>query len=167
MNIGILCHASCGGSARIATELAAELARRGHTMHLFTRTTPFGGWSDASGVRLHRAVPDGECAIHAAVLDTEWPAHDYEAFVSQILHVIAVDGLDVLHFHYAVPFAFIAAAIKRRLGGAAPLMIGTLHGTDVSIYGHDPVIGRDLAAALRTLDAVVMRQGVLAHAIAD
>src|SRR5437763_1258624 len=60
MNIGSMCHASLGGSARIATELAAELARRSHTVHLFTRTTPFGRWDQTSRVRLHRAVVDDE-----------------------------------------------------------------------------------------------------------
>ena len=84
MNIGIMCHSSFGGSARIATELAAELARRGHTVHLFTRTTPFGRWDQASRVRLHRAVVDGESHIHPAMLYTDWPEGECEAFVSQI-----------------------------------------------------------------------------------
>jgi N-acetyl-alpha-D-glucosaminyl L-malate synthase BshA len=154
MNIGIMCHASFGGSARIATELAAELARRRHTVHLFTRTTPFGRWDQASRVRLHRAVVDGESHIHPAMLYTDWPEGECEAFVSQILHVIATEGLDVLHFHYAVPFAFLTQEVKRRLGRTAPVLIGTLHGTDVSSYGRDPVKGHALAAALRNLDAL-------------
>ena len=154
MNIGIMCHSSFGGSARIATELAAELARRGHTVHLFTRTTPFGRWDHASRVRLHRAAVDGESHIHPALLYTDWSVQECEALVSQILHVIAAEGLDVLHFHYAVPFAFLAEEVKRRLGRAAPVLIGTLHGTDVSNYGQDPDKGCALAAALRNLDGL-------------
>jgi L-malate glycosyltransferase len=154
MNIGIMCHSSLGGSARIAAGLAIELAQREHKVHLFTRTTPFGRWNSASGVRLHQAVVDGESDIHPAVLYTDWPIWERETLVSQILHVIATEGLDVLHFHYAVPFAFLAEEVKRRLGRAAPLLIGTLHGTDVSNYGQDPVKGRDLATSLRNLDGL-------------
>jgi L-malate glycosyltransferase len=163
MNIGIMCHSSFGGSARIATELAAELARRGHTVHLFTRTTPFGRWNHASRVRLHRAVVDGENHIHPALLYTDWSVQECEAFVSQILPVIAAEGLDVLHFHYAVPFAFLAQEVKRRLGRAAPVLIGTLHGTDISSYGQDPVKGRALAASLQNLDRLTTVSVSYAH----
>ena len=163
MNIGIMCHSSFGGSARIATELAAELARRGHTVHLFTRTTPFGRWDHVSRVRLHRAVVDGESDIHPALLYTDWSVQECEALVSQILHVIAAEGLDVLHFHYAVPFAFLAEEVKRRLVRAAPVLIGTLHGTDVSNYGHDPAKGHALAAVLRNLDGLTTVSASYAH----
>jgi N-acetyl-alpha-D-glucosaminyl L-malate synthase BshA len=163
MNIGIMCHSSFGGSARIATELAAELARRGHTVHLFTYTTPFGRWDHASRVRLHQAAVDGESDIHPAILYTDWSVQECEALVSQILHVIAAEGLDVLHFHYAVPFAFLAEEVKRRLGRAAPVLIGTLHGTDVSSYGQDPVKGRALAATLENLDRLTTVSASYAH----
>ena len=163
MNIGIMCHSSFGGSARIATELAAELARRGHTVHLFTHTMPFGRWDHASRVRLHQAAVDGESDIHPAMLYTDWSVQECEALVSQILHVIAAEGLDVLHFHYAVPFAFLAEEVKRRLGRAAPLLIGTLHGTDVSSYGQDPVKGRALAASLENLDRLTTVSVSYAH----
>jgi L-malate glycosyltransferase len=163
MNIGIMCHSSFGGSARIATELAVELARRGHTVHLFTHTTPFGRWDQDSRVRLHQAAVDGERDIHPAMLYTDWSVQECEALVSQILHVIAAEGLDVLHFHYAVPFAFLTEEVKRRLGRAAPLLIGTLHGTDVSSYGQDPVKGRALAASLENLDKLTTVSVSYAH----
>ena len=96
MNIGIMCHSSFGGSARIATELAAELARRGHTVHLFTHTTPFGRWDHASRVRLHQAAVDGESDIHPATLYTDWSVQECEALVSQILHVNVSSGSGVV-----------------------------------------------------------------------
>ena len=58
MRIGILCHSSFGGSARVATRLAEELAGRGHKVHLCARTTPFGEWDPASGVILRTTMPD-------------------------------------------------------------------------------------------------------------
>src|SRR5689334_24935341 len=53
LRIGIMCHSSFGGSARIATELAIGLAQRGHSVHLFARTLPFGYWDASNGVNLH------------------------------------------------------------------------------------------------------------------
>jgi N-acetyl-alpha-D-glucosaminyl L-malate synthase BshA len=154
MRIGILCHSSFGGSARVATRLAEELAERGHKVHLFARTTPFGEWNPASGVILHTMMRDREEDLHPASLYTDWPTEELEAFVACILDVIATEGLDVLHFHYAVPFAFVAAEVRQRLGQGAPVLVGTLHGTDVFIHGRDPVKGPQLAQALRHLDAL-------------
>jgi len=77
---------------------------------------------------------------------------EIEAFKTRVLEVAATDKLDVLHFHYAVPFGFVAAEIKQRLRQAAPLLVGTLHGTDVSVYGNDPVKGPKLSQALRHMD---------------
>jgi N-acetyl-alpha-D-glucosaminyl L-malate synthase BshA len=56
-------------------------------------------------------------------------------------------GVDVIHYHYAWPFARVLHQLKRRMRSAAPLIVGTLHGTDVT---HPP----DPAAidALRSTD---------------
>jgi N-acetyl-alpha-D-glucosaminyl L-malate synthase BshA len=152
MRIGIMCLASFGGSARIATQLAVQLAQRGHRVHLFSRTAPFGVEDQANGVTWHTVTPDREAHIHPARLHTDWSDEDFETFLSRVLDVIAFEGLDILHFHYAVPFAFLAAEVKRRLGWAAPLLVGTLHGTDVSAHDRDSSKGYQLAQALRDLD---------------
>ena len=154
MRIGIMCHSSFGGSARIATELAKELAQRGHTVHLFTRTTPFGDWDATNGVILHRITPSAHDDLHPASLYTDWSAGEFEAFLSKVLAVALTDGLDILHLHYAVPFAFVSAEVKRRLGKASPLLVGTLHGTDVSIHGKHVATGPELAQVLRHMDVL-------------
>ena len=154
MRIGIMCLASFGGSARIATQLATVLAQRGHRVHLFARTTPFGDKNQANGVVLHTVTPDYEAGIHPARLDTDWSAEDYKTFLSRLLDVITSEGLDLLHFHYAVPFAFLAAEVRQYLGSTSPLLVGTLHGTDVSLYGRDPVNSARLAQVLRNMDAL-------------
>ena len=74
--------------------------------------------------------------------------------MSRVLDVIATEGLDVLHFHYAVPFAFVAAQVRHRLGQGSPVLVGTLHGTDVVVHGKDPVKGPQLSQALHHLDAL-------------
>lgn len=155
MHIGLMCLASFGGSARIATQLATELSHRNHTVHLFTRTPPFEDDCYGEGrLKLHMVASTRETELHPARLHVHWSEEDYQRLLAQVLECIAVDGLDVLHFHYGVPFAFVAAEVKQRLGSASPLLVGTLHGTDVSTYGHDPAIRPRLARALRSLDSL-------------
>lgn len=152
LRIGILCHSSFGGSARIATELAIGLAQHGHIVHLFARTIPFGCWDDSNGVNLHVVTSRPENNLPSAELQIDWQAKEFEAYLSEVMKIAA--SLDVLHFHYAVPFAHVADEVKRRLGAACPLLVGTLHGTDVSIHGCDPVRGPQLIRALQSADVL-------------
>ncbi|MGE5378212.1 MAG: N-acetyl-alpha-D-glucosaminyl L-malate synthase BshA [Bacteroidota bacterium] len=152
LRIGILCHSSFGGSARIATELAIGLAKRGHIVHVFAQSLPFGHWDASSGVNLHIIPTRTGNDLHPAELHIDWQEKEFEAYLSEVLKIAA--SLDVLHFQYAVPFAFIADEVKRRLGKESPLLVGTLHGTDVSIYGRDPLRGPQLIQALRSTDVL-------------
>ncbi|CAI7996534.1 N-acetyl-alpha-D-glucosaminyl L-malate synthase [Geodia barretti] len=154
MRIGMMCHASFGGSARIGIELAIALAGRGHRVHLFTRTTPLVGWDRSNGVVLHTLLPDAADTRHPATLHTDWSDRDLQRYTESILQVIADEHLDVLHFHYAVPFAFVAQNVRRCLGDMAPRLVGTLHGTDVTHFGKDPAVAPKLAAALRCNDVL-------------
>ena len=154
MRIGMMCHASFGGSARIGIELAIALAGRGHRVHLFTRTTPLVGWDRSNGVVLHTLLPDATDTLHPATLHTDWSEGDLQRYTESILQVVADEHLDVLHFHYAVPFAFVAQNVRRCLGDMAPRLVGTLHGTDVTHFGKDPTVAPKLAAALRCNDVL-------------
>ena len=154
MRIGMMCHASFGGSARIGIELAIALAGRGHQVHLFTRTTPLGCWDPSNGVVLHTLLPDATDTLHPATLHTNWSDHDLRRYTGQVLHVIAEEKLEVLHFHYAVPFAYVAQKVRRCLGDEAPLLVGTLHGTDVTHCGQDPAVAPNLASALLSNDVL-------------
>jgi L-malate glycosyltransferase len=150
-----MCHSSWGGSARIAIELSVELTRRGHRVHLFSRTTPFGAWDyPASGPILHRTAPDHQVGPHPASQYVDWPAPEIEAYRSVVLRVAAEESLEILHFHYAFPFALVAADVADALGPAAPPRLGTFHGTDVSVHGRDPVKGPRVRDALRGVDAL-------------
>ncbi len=152
LSIGILCQSSFGGSARVATELAIGLAERGHIVHLFTRTIPFGRWNTSSGVHLHIIPSRSDNNLPSAELQIDWQSEEFEAYLLEVMKIAA--SLDILHFHYAVPFAYVAEEIKRRLGAACPLIVGTLHGTDVSIHGRDPVRGPQLIQALQSVDVL-------------
>jgi L-malate glycosyltransferase len=152
LRIGILCHSSFGGSARIATELAIGLAKRGHIVHLFALSPPLGYWDTSTNVNLHIIPTYTKNNRHSAELYIDWQDEELGAYLSEVMKIAA--SLDVLHFQYAVPFAYVADEVKRRLGKASPLLVGTLHGTDVSIYGLDPVKGPQLIHALQSADVL-------------
>ncbi len=154
MRIGIMCHSSFGGSALIAIQLADQLARRGHRVHLFTRTPPFSHWDLGNGVTLHAIEPPEGDSASAADLHVNWSTGELEAFLACVLTVAQTEGLDVLHFHYAVPFSFVSHAVRSRMGADSPLLVGTLHGTDVSIHGRHPDRGPKLGQSFRHLDAL-------------
>jgi N-acetyl-alpha-D-glucosaminyl L-malate synthase BshA len=138
---------------RTAVELANELGRRDHRVYLFARTRPMGIDSFGPGVRFvglngHRPAPAADR------LDAEWSPPDLRALVERILPVAHTAPLDVLHFHYAVPFARVTDEVRRRLGIQSPRLVGTLHGTDVTVYGSHRRIRARLARRLAGLNAV-------------
>lgn len=154
MRIGMMCHPSFGGSACIGIELAMALARRGHCVHLFTHSTPQGYWRPIPNLILHTLKHNADNDRDPTALNTDWPEDDIVQFTGQILRVIVTSGLDVIHYHYTMPFAFVAQRLRVQLGEAAPRLIGTLHGTDVTRFGKDPEIGPRLAKALRSCDTL-------------
>jgi N-acetyl-alpha-D-glucosaminyl L-malate synthase BshA len=141
-----------GGSVRVAVGLASELARRGHAVSLFARSFPFGGKVATSGLSF-QTLERGPRRRPPDWLDLEWSPHDLDSLVTRIVESARRDPFDVLHFHYAVPFAVVAEQVRYRLGNAAPVLVGTLHGTDVTVAGLDPDVRSLLAGVLSRLDA--------------
>ena len=131
MKIGVVCHSSYGGSARIAIDSALELSRRGHTVHLFSRIPPYLLPTAGYEMSCHTLYTHNDDRGHAAHLRTDWPRDELEGMAAQIIAVCEEEGLDILHIHYALPFIFIARSVKQKLGEKSPPVILTLHGTDV------------------------------------
>jgi N-acetyl-alpha-D-glucosaminyl L-malate synthase BshA len=153
MRIGLLCHSGIGGSVRIATALASGLSRRGHGVHILARTPPAFDSLGESGVCLHTLLETPDLDPPGA-LKVGWSSDEQAAFRSLVADVARAERLDVLHAHYAVPFAHVAAWLVRRLGHRGPVTVATLHGTDVSIHGREPRTGRMLLEDLRALGAI-------------
>jgi N-acetyl-alpha-D-glucosaminyl L-malate synthase BshA len=122
-------------------------------VYLFARTRPLGIESFAPGVRFMGLNGDDR-APATDRLEAEWTPADVRSMVRRILPVAGAVPLDVLHFHYAVPFARVTEEVRRRLGPRAPRLVGTLHGTDVTVYGGQPLRRSGLARRLARLDAV-------------
>lgn len=125
--IGVVCWASLGGSGVVASELAAGLAARGHRVHVLASAPP------------SRPLPaDPRLAFHA-VPATSHPVLGQPlyglALAEALVEVCRRHALDVVHVHYAVPHAASAHLACATLGAAAPRVVTTLHGSDVTSYG--------------------------------
>jgi N-acetyl-alpha-D-glucosaminyl L-malate synthase BshA len=128
-SIGIVCFPSLGGSGVIASELAVGLADRGHDVHLVATALP-GRAARHANITFHEvAVPDYPIFEHAP----------YSlALASKIVEVVRQQRIDLLQVHYAVPHAASAYLARQILGPAAPRLVTSLHGTDVTWVGSDP-----------------------------
>jgi L-malate glycosyltransferase len=153
MRVGLLCHSGIGGSVRIACALASELARRGHRVHLMAQRPPVPDWLKDTRVCVHTLLPSVNGRLPLG-LNVDWSNDEQAEFRALVAGVARSERLQVLHAHYAVPFAQIAASLARRLGDSGPVTVATLHGTDVSIHGREPAQRRLLSEDLRALDAV-------------
>jgi N-acetyl-alpha-D-glucosaminyl L-malate synthase BshA len=130
LSIGIVCFSSLGGSGTVATELAAGLSERGHTVHVIV------------GAPLSRILPRSERLLVHEVSVPRHPALVYApyglALASSLVQLTSAHRLDVVHVHYAIPHAISAYLARQMLGAGAPRIVVTLHGSDVTQIGSDP-----------------------------
>jgi L-malate glycosyltransferase len=149
MRIGQVAHASVGGSTRVAVELGRILAGRGHAVHFFAAKQVAGVPTRAITTHWLDARANGGLSPR---LDTDWPERRVNGFVELLAAEASRAGLDVLHFHYGLPFAEVAARLRRVLGDECPALVMTLHGTDVSVV--DAARERALNQALASVDVL-------------
>ncbi len=128
MRIGITCYPTYGGSGAVATELGLELARRGHDVHFIAYASPFRLRGVVERVTFHEVA-----AIDYPLF--EQSPHALALAVKQ--HEVAQrERLDLLHVHYAIPFATTAWLAKQMLADDRDLkVVTTLHGTDITLVG--------------------------------
>ncbi|MCF0070666.1 N-acetyl-alpha-D-glucosaminyl L-malate synthase BshA [Dyadobacter sp. CY261] len=132
MKIGIVCYPTFGGSGVVATELGKALAKAGHQVHFITYSQP------------QRLDFFNENLYYHEVNIPAYPLFQYppyeSALSSEMVHVVANAGLDLLHVHYAIPHASSAYLAKQILAaqGIHIPVITTLHGTDITLVGKDP-----------------------------
>jgi L-malate glycosyltransferase len=142
----MLCHGSLGGSSRVATRLARALQDRGHHISLVSATPPPVAEAELSAVRLE-ALTRWRGGRPPTLVESMWEPWRLAALERRVEDIVRRDGVDVVHYHYAWPFALIVGRLRDRLGSAAPAFVGTLHGTDVT---HAP--GAEAPGALADTD---------------
>lgn len=132
MKIGILCYPTYGGSGIVATELGISLANKGYEVHFISSALP---------ARLDITNPN--IFFHKVNVQT-YPLFQYQpydiALSSMIYRVVNLYKLDLLHAHYAIPYAYAAFTAKQMLQedqNDVPL-VTTLHGTDITLVGQHP-----------------------------
>jgi len=129
MKIGITCYPTYGGSGIVATELGKELAEKGHEIHFISYALP---------LRLNRATPN---IFFHEVEVTNYPLFDHPpytlALASKMAEVAELQGLDLLHCHYAIPHSVSAFLAKSMLHPQRLPVVTTLHGTDITLVGAD------------------------------
>jgi N-acetyl-alpha-D-glucosaminyl L-malate synthase BshA len=165
LRIGVACFSTFGGSGVIASEIGMSMARRGHQVAFF---------SDKPPARLDLSCPN--ISFHAvAALNYPVPAQSSYALAlaAEMIQVAQKERLDLLHVHYAVPHALAAYLARQVLGAAAPKVLVTLHGTDVTRIGADPkfsaltrfavLAGDGITAPSRWLAEEAFRQLGLPH----
>ena len=129
LKIGVICYPSLGGSGVVATELGMMLANRGYELHYITSSRPFRLLDQHPNIHFHEVTIEGYSVF-------KYPPYDI-ALANRIAQVIESEKLDLLHVHYAMPHA-VSAALGKDMAESDIGVITTLHGTDVTILGHDP-----------------------------
>ena len=104
--IGITCYSHFGGSGVVATELGLALARRGYQVHFIAHQLPFRLRAFSSNVFFHEAGT------------ATYPVFDQApynlALTTKMVEVAENYNLDLVHVHYAMPFA-ASAYLAREL----------------------------------------------------
>ena len=145
--IGIVCYPLIGGSGILATELGHELAMRGHTVHFFSYAAPVRLELNRERIHFH-PVEVGDYGV--------FPHPDYTLPLAvRMAEVGRSEGIELFHVHYAVPHATAAFLAREMLAPAfRPAIVTTLHGTDTTLLGCDPIYQRAIEHALAQSDAV-------------
>lgn len=159
MVVAQVCHGSLGGSTRAACRLANALAKRGHAVH----TISYGPipWALDPTIRQH-VLHRSEIEL-TAPLYRDWRPTDRQAFVELLARTAGDHRFDILHYHYALPFASIVRQALPELRHPLPVTIGTLHGTDLTASIGNPqtltALNGDLSAtdALTTVSRHMLR----------
>lgn len=128
MKIGITCYPGVGGSGIIATELGIQMAQRGHEVHFITSKVPFRLTINHPNIYIHQTDINSYSVF-------QYPPYDI-TIASKISEVINYYDLDVIHMHYAVPHA-VCGILAKQMSGRDVKIISTLHGTDITVLGHD------------------------------
>lgn len=162
LRVGIVCFSTFGGSGVVAAEVAASLARRGHAVHVFSDELPGRLAPAQTNVIFHRVAPPDYPQLKHSPYTL--------ALTSTIVEVSRRERLEVIHAHYALPHAVSAHLAREVLAAdpagraAAPKLVTTLHGTDITLVGSDPSFLPLTRFSIAASDAVTTPSAWLARA---
>ena len=149
LGVGIACFPTVGGRGVAASQLAMQLAARGHRVHVFSSAVP---------VRLEGEGPWTVHLVESSPRPLPGAATAPQALARAMGDVSARESLDVLHVHYALPHGPAALLARERLRGHGlrpPALVTTLHGTDVTGLGDDAAARAQVRETVLGSDAVL------------
>ena len=147
--MGIACFPTVGGSGVAASQLAMQLAARGHRVHVFSASVP---------VRLAGEGPWTVHRVESSPRPEPGAVSQPVALARAMAEVSARESLDVLHVHYALPHGPAALLARERLrhqGLPIPALVTTLHGTDVTGVAADAAARAQVRETVLGSDAVL------------
>ncbi len=130
----------------MATELGLALARRGYEVHFIAHRLPFRLRTFESNVFFHEA----SAATYPVLEQTP----NNLALATKMVEVVENYSLDVLHVHYAMPFAASAYLARQLLLPRQLGVVTTLHGTDITVLGVAPAFFRITQFSIQSSDRV-------------
>ncbi|RSL33439.1 N-acetyl-alpha-D-glucosaminyl L-malate synthase BshA [Salibacterium salarium] len=156
--IGITCYPTVGGSGVVATELGKLLAERGHEVHFISTSLPFRLNKTYSNIYYHE-VEVNQYEVF------QYPPYSL-TLASKMAEVIKREKLDIMHVHYAVPHA-VCALLAKDMVDHDVKVVTTLHGTDITVLGHDPSLRDIIRYAIERSDKVTAVSKALATQTVD
>ena len=148
MRIGIACYPTYGGPGVVASELGIELAKRGHEIHIISFALPF------------RLKEYFERVYYHEVEVSHYPLFKYPpvtlSAACKMIDIADSQRLDILHVHYAVPWAVSAHLAREVLeqNGHRLKIVTTLHGTDITLVGSEPSFFKMTRFGIQCSDAL-------------
>ncbi len=160
LRVGITCYPTFGGSGIVATELGRRLAQRGDEVHFISSSLPYRLPAFERNIFFH------EVALETYPLFQHAPPLAL-ALATKMAEVAETHDLDVLHVHYAMPFAASAFLAKQLVAPARLPVVTTLHGTDITIVGQQPALLRMTKFTIESSDRVTAVSQALKDATID
>ncbi|MFH1755740.1 MAG: N-acetyl-alpha-D-glucosaminyl L-malate synthase BshA [Candidatus Latescibacterota bacterium] len=145
--VGIICYPTIGGSGVIATELGKAIAARGHKVHFMTHGVPSRLSHFDENIFFHKVDP-GDYPLFQP--NSHYPL----SLAAKIREVADQYGLDIIHAHYAIPYAASAFLAKEMLKPKNIRTITTLHGTDITLVGLMPSFYEITRFSISASDAI-------------
>lgn len=146
-SVGIICYPTIGGSGVIATELGKSIASRGHKVHFMTHGIPSRLSHFDENIFFHK-VESGEYPLFQP------HSHYPLSLAAKIRDVAEQYDLDIIHAHYAIPYATSAFLAREMLKPKKIRTITTLHGTDITLVGLMPSFHEITRFSISESDAI-------------
>lgn len=146
MRIGICNFPTVGGSGIVATQLAIELAKKGHEIEIISYDTPF-----LLRMTRHPNISLNLVDILSYPLFKDIGAPYTILCGSKMINLIKELDLDLVNVHYAIP-AGVSAYLAKQVTGI-PIAI-TAHGSDIHTLGVDPAYNPVLTHVMENVDGV-------------